>query len=59
MGAVCHGGTVARIIDFGAFVNILPGKDGWCTFPRSPMSVWKMSDHLRKVRKSRSGAGRG
>ena len=26
-------GTVARIVDFGAFVNILPGKDGWCTFP--------------------------
>jgi polyribonucleotide nucleotidyltransferase len=27
VGAV-YTGTVARIVDFGAFVNILPGKDG-------------------------------
>ena len=27
VGAV-YEGTVARIVDFGAFVNILPGKDG-------------------------------
>jgi polyribonucleotide nucleotidyltransferase len=27
IGAV-YTGTVARIVDFGAFINILPGKDG-------------------------------
>ena len=27
VGAV-YTGTVARIVDFGAFINILPGKDG-------------------------------
>lgn len=27
VGAI-YEGTVARIVDFGAFINILPGKDG-------------------------------
>ena len=28
-------GTVARIMDFGAFVTILPGKDGTCAYQRA------------------------
>ena len=28
-----YDGTVRRITDFGAFVEILPGKDGLCIFP--------------------------
>ena len=24
-------GKVVRLMNFGAFVEILPGKDGWCT----------------------------
>ncbi len=31
-------GKVARLMDFGAFVTILPGRDGWCISPRSAKS---------------------
>ena len=32
-------GKVVRLMDFGAFVNILPGRDGWCISPRFPRSA--------------------
>jgi polyribonucleotide nucleotidyltransferase len=30
---------VLRLLDFGAIVQVLPGKDGCCTFRRSPRSA--------------------
>ena len=32
-------GPITKLLDFGALVNILPGKDGCCTSARSPSSV--------------------
>ena len=40
-------GTVARIVDFGAFVNILPGKDGLLHISQIAQErVEKVSDYL-------------
>ena len=40
-------GTVARIVDFGAFVNILPGKDGLVHISQiARQRVENVSDHL-------------
>jgi len=36
-------GKVAKLMDFGAFVTILPGKDGLCIFRRFPTSVSRRS----------------
>lgn len=41
VGKLYHG-VVARIVDFGAFVTILPAKMVWSIFPRSLKSAWKM-----------------
>jgi polyribonucleotide nucleotidyltransferase len=41
-------GTVKRIVDFGAFVEILPGKDGLCHISKlSRQRVEKVSDVLK------------
>jgi polyribonucleotide nucleotidyltransferase len=46
VGAV-YNGTVARIVDFGAFVNILPGKDGLVHISQiANERVESVSDHL-------------
>jgi polyribonucleotide nucleotidyltransferase len=46
VGAV-YTGTVARIVDFGAFVNILPGKDGLVHISQiANERVESVSDHL-------------
>ncbi|MFA7554044.1 MAG: polyribonucleotide nucleotidyltransferase [Spongiibacteraceae bacterium] len=46
VGAV-YEGTVARIVDFGAFVNILPGKDGLVHISQiSQERVENVSDYL-------------
>ncbi len=48
VGAV-YTGTVARIVDFGAFVNILPGKDGLVHISQiSNDRVEKVSDYLKE-----------
>ena len=42
-----HTGKVIRIVDFGAFVNVLPGKDGLVHISRiSDERVNNVSDHL-------------
>jgi polyribonucleotide nucleotidyltransferase len=46
VGAV-YTGRVERIVDFGAFINILPGKDGLLHISQiSDERVEKVSDHL-------------
>lgn len=46
VGAI-YTGTVARIVDFGAFVNILPGKDGLVHISQiANERVENVSDHL-------------
>ncbi len=46
VGAI-YTGTVARIVDFGAFVNILPGKDGLVHISQiSKERVEKVTDYL-------------
>ena len=46
IGAV-YTGTVARIVDFGAFINILPGKDGLVHISQiANERVENVSDHL-------------
>ena len=46
VGAV-YTGTVARIVDFGAFVNILPGKDGLVHISQiARQRVENVADHL-------------
>ena len=46
VGAV-YTGTVARIVDFGAFVNILPGKDGLVHISQiANERVENVTDHL-------------
>ncbi len=46
VGAI-YEGTVARIVDFGAFVNILPGKDGLVHISQiSNERVEKVTDYL-------------
>ena len=46
MGAV-YTGTVARIVDFGAFINILPGKDGLVHISQiANERVENVTDHL-------------
>jgi polyribonucleotide nucleotidyltransferase len=48
VGAV-YKGTVARIVDFGAFVNILPGKDGLVHISQiANERVESVSDHLKE-----------
>ncbi|PLW83898.1 polyribonucleotide nucleotidyltransferase [Kineobactrum sediminis] len=48
VGAV-YRGTVARIVDFGAFVNILPGKDGLVHISQiANERVENVSDHLKE-----------
>ena len=44
-----YSGRVARLMDFGAFVNILPGKDGLVHISQiSNERVEKVSDKLRE-----------
>jgi polyribonucleotide nucleotidyltransferase len=46
VGAI-YTGTVARIVDFGAFVNILPGKDGLVHISQIAQErVEKVTDYL-------------
>jgi polyribonucleotide nucleotidyltransferase len=46
IGAI-YTGTVARIVDFGAFVNILPGKDGLVHISQiAHERIEKVADHL-------------
>ena len=46
VGAI-YTGTVARIVDFGAFVNILPGKDGLVHISQiANERVENVTDHL-------------
>lgn len=46
VGAI-YEGTVARIVDFGAFINILPGKDGLVHISQiSQERVEKVTDYL-------------
>ena len=48
IGAV-YTGTVARIVDFGAFVNILPGKDGLVHISQiANERVENVTDHLKE-----------
>ncbi|MDO8861575.1 polyribonucleotide nucleotidyltransferase [Haliea sp. E1-2-M8] len=48
IGAI-YKGTVARIVDFGAFVNILPGKDGLVHISQiAHERVENVSDHLKE-----------
>ena len=48
VGAI-YTGTVARIVDFGAFVNILPGKDGLVHISQiANERVENVSDHLKE-----------
>jgi polyribonucleotide nucleotidyltransferase len=48
VGAV-YTGTVARIVDFGAFVNILPGKDGLVHISQiANERVENVADHLKE-----------
>tara|TARA_R110002110_G_scaffold291986_2_gene506079 strand:- start:41721 stop:43844 length:2124 start_codon:yes stop_codon:yes gene_type:complete len=48
VGAI-YKGTVARIVDFGAFVNILPGKDGLVHISQiAHERVENVSDHLKE-----------
>ena len=48
VGAI-YEGTVARIVDFGAFVNILPGKDGLVHISQiSSERVENVSDYLKE-----------
>ncbi|MDG2048121.1 MAG: polyribonucleotide nucleotidyltransferase [Halioglobus sp.] len=48
IGAV-YEGTVARIVDFGAFINILPGKDGLVHISQiANERVENVSDHLKE-----------
>ncbi len=45
----CYSGTVARIVDFGAFVTILPGKDGLVHISQiSQERVEKVTDYLKE-----------
>jgi polyribonucleotide nucleotidyltransferase len=49
-------GKVVKIMEFGAFVEILPGTDGLLhisQIPRSASSAWRMSEGAR----SREGIG--
>ncbi len=44
-----YNGTVAKIMEFGAFVNILPGKDGLVHISQiSNERVEKVADHLKE-----------
>ena len=44
-----YSGTVARIVDFGAFINILPGKDGLVHISQiSRNRVENVGDHLEE-----------
>ena len=44
-----YNGTVARIVDFGAFINILPGKDGLVHISQiSRNRVEKVGDYLEE-----------
>jgi polyribonucleotide nucleotidyltransferase len=46
---VIYEGTVARIVDFGAFVNILPGKDGLVHISQiANERVEKVTDYLKE-----------
>jgi len=48
IGAV-YTGTVARIVDFGAFINILPGKDGLVHISQiANERVENVTDHLKE-----------
>jgi polyribonucleotide nucleotidyltransferase len=48
-------GPVTKILDFGALVNILPGKDGLLHISQiAHQRVEKVTDFLRKARSSRS-----
>ena len=48
IGKIYHG-KVERIVDFGAFVNILPGKDGLVHISMiSDQRVEKVTDHLKE-----------
>ncbi len=47
IGKVYHG-KVKKIMDFGAFVEIIPGPTGWCIFPNWPRNGWPMSPMVLK-----------
>jgi polyribonucleotide nucleotidyltransferase len=48
IGAV-YTGTVARIVDFGAFINILPGKDGLVHISQiANERVERVTDYLKE-----------
>ena len=46
---VIYNGTVKRIMDFGAFIEILPGKEGLCHISKlSRQRVEKVTDVLKE-----------
>lgn len=46
---VIYEGTVVKIMDFGAFVNIIPGTDGLCHISQlSPQRVTKVTDVVKE-----------
>ena len=52
-----YSGRVARIVDFGAFITILPGKDGLLHISQiAEERVEKVTDYLEEGSKSRSFA---
>ncbi|MFC3681452.1 polyribonucleotide nucleotidyltransferase [Bacterioplanoides pacificum] len=49
---VTYDGTVSKIVDFGAFINVLPGKDGLLHISQiSEERVENVSDHLTEGQK--------
>ena len=53
IGAI-YEGTVVRIVDFGAFVNFLPGKDGLLHISQiANERVNKVEDYLKEGQKVR------
>ena len=59
MGTV-YEGTVKRVMDFGAFIEILPGKEGLCHISRlSKTRVEKVTDVVHEGRQDQGEAARG
>ena len=49
---VTYDGTVSKIVDFGAFINVLPGKDGLLHISQiSDERVENVADHLSEGQK--------
>ena len=53
---VIYDGKVVKTVDFGAFVNFLGAKDGWCIFLNCKMAAPKDHGHLPR---RRYGQGQG